>query len=278
MLANAGSLEVVNFVLSGEKNPPLSEFEVILKDLKALLGTRNLVNLKEEENRREISLLAIRSGYPPEQVAALAPEIEAERADSVFKDATQGAVVRYQGANQLERSGIVDDPTSKALNVLLKELGAFPEVPAAETGSDELSLGKSGTRVGEVQEGLGQLGYSIPQQELAEAVFGRGRRAPSGAFKTRWTLPSRAGRMRGPWLSWERERAEQGGALWRVEGRLFHEHGGPAVGVKLRFQQSLFGGKSQRLAEQVTDVLGYYSATYSPQNEKVLLTMLALVR
>jgi hypothetical protein len=71
ILTNAGPLEVVNFVLSGEANQPLSEFELIVDDLKPLLGDRTLDELTEEPGRPEISLLAIRSGYIPEQVTAL---------------------------------------------------------------------------------------------------------------------------------------------------------------------------------------------------------------
>src|SRR5215212_332467 len=71
ILADAGPLEVVDFVLSGEAMRPLSEFELILDDLKPLLVDRNLPDLTEDEGRHEISLLAIRSGYAPEQVAAL---------------------------------------------------------------------------------------------------------------------------------------------------------------------------------------------------------------
>lgn len=210
--------------------------------------------------------------------AELVPKIEAEKADAVFKDATNGAVVRFQGANQLDRSGIVDDPTAKALNALLRELGAFPGVPVTEPGSDELSLGKSGARVGEVQKGLVQLGYSIPPQESAEAVFRPGTQNAIRRFQDAMGLTV-SGRADARTLAeLDRTLAEQGGALWRVEGRMFHEHGGPAVGVKLRLQQALFGGKKQRLTEQeiTTDALGYYSATYAPTTEKVMLTVLAV--
>jgi hypothetical protein len=71
ILTNAGTLEVIDFVLSGEGNRPRSEFELITEDLKPLLGDRFLSDLEEDEGRREISLLASRSGYPPEQIASL---------------------------------------------------------------------------------------------------------------------------------------------------------------------------------------------------------------
>ena len=77
ILTNAGPLEVVNFVLSGAANQPLSEFDQILADLKPLLGTRNLADLTED--RHEISLLASQSRYSPEQVAALVLAHKRER-------------------------------------------------------------------------------------------------------------------------------------------------------------------------------------------------------
>ncbi len=71
VLTNAGPLEVVDFVVGGEAHAPRSEFEEILEDLKPLLGDRPLTDLTEDDGRHEISLLALRSGYPSERVAAL---------------------------------------------------------------------------------------------------------------------------------------------------------------------------------------------------------------
>src|SRR5215212_1465511 len=79
ILTDAGPLEVVNFVLSGEANQPLSEFELTLDDLRPFVGERNLADLTEDEDRHEISLLAVRSGYAPEQVAALVVAHKLER-------------------------------------------------------------------------------------------------------------------------------------------------------------------------------------------------------
>src|SRR5215210_2309211 len=79
ILTDAGPLEVVDFVLSGEANQPLSEFELILDDLKPLVGDRDLADLTEDEDRHEITLLAIGSGYAPEQVTALVVAHKLER-------------------------------------------------------------------------------------------------------------------------------------------------------------------------------------------------------
>jgi peptidoglycan hydrolase-like protein with peptidoglycan-binding domain len=72
ILASAGSLEVVNFVLSGAAHPQSSEFDLVLADLKPLLGSRDPAQLKEDAKNHEASLLAVQSGWPPAQVAALA--------------------------------------------------------------------------------------------------------------------------------------------------------------------------------------------------------------
>ena len=84
ILTDAGPLEVVNFELSGEANPPRSEFELLLSDLKLRLNGRELAELVEDRERHEVSILAIESGYPPELVAslALAHRLEKESGDS----------------------------------------------------------------------------------------------------------------------------------------------------------------------------------------------------
>lgn len=71
ILTNAGSLEVVDFVLSGETQAPSVEFEILRDELKRLLGAREFADLEEDRERREVSLLASQSGYSTDQVAAL---------------------------------------------------------------------------------------------------------------------------------------------------------------------------------------------------------------
>jgi hypothetical protein len=72
ILANAGPLEVVNFVLSGDAHPSSSEFELVVAGLKPLLGSRDPAQLKEDAKSHEASLLAVQSGRPAAEVAALA--------------------------------------------------------------------------------------------------------------------------------------------------------------------------------------------------------------
>ena len=80
ILPNAGPLEVVNFVVSTTASAPLTEFELIRDDLQPLLGGRSLADLTEDENRHDVTLLAVESGYPRERVAAmvLAHRLESE--------------------------------------------------------------------------------------------------------------------------------------------------------------------------------------------------------
>ncbi len=89
LLANAGPLEVVDFVLSGDQQPAKVEFELLLEDLKPLLGTRDVAELTEDDTRRDVSVLAQQSGYSPEQVAALA------RAHKLAKETGTPAPVFY---------------------------------------------------------------------------------------------------------------------------------------------------------------------------------------
>ncbi|MGH8526538.1 MAG: peptidoglycan-binding domain-containing protein, partial [Gammaproteobacteria bacterium] len=71
ILTDAGPLEVVNFLLSGDKHLPSAEYDLLLADLTPLLGARDLAELTEDNNRRDVSLLGSQSGYSTDQVAGL---------------------------------------------------------------------------------------------------------------------------------------------------------------------------------------------------------------
>ena len=71
ILTNAGPLEVVNFVLSGEAHQLSPEFDFLVDDLKPFLDGRDLAELIEDNTRRDVSLLASQSGYAPDLVASL---------------------------------------------------------------------------------------------------------------------------------------------------------------------------------------------------------------
>lgn len=72
ILTDAGLLEVVDFVLTGEANRPLSEFDLLLDDLQPRLGVRRVADLKEDGRARyDVSRLAHETGYSSDHVAAL---------------------------------------------------------------------------------------------------------------------------------------------------------------------------------------------------------------
>jgi hypothetical protein len=79
ILTNAGTLEVVNFMLGGEANQPFTEYERLLADLHPLLGTRKPADLNEDITRHDVSLLAAESEYDTELVAALVISHRLER-------------------------------------------------------------------------------------------------------------------------------------------------------------------------------------------------------
>jgi hypothetical protein len=80
ILADAGPLEVVNFVVSAASSAPLSEFDLIQNDLQPLLAGRNLADLTEDDTHHDVTLLAVQSGYSRNQLAALvrAHQLEAQ--------------------------------------------------------------------------------------------------------------------------------------------------------------------------------------------------------
>lgn len=215
----------------------------------------------------------------PVRRAELLSGLSVELNGLTYRDATKDSVAHFQEQRHLRANGKVDEETAKALNTVLREIGALTETPATETGRPEVSLGMSGDRVGEVQKGLVRLGYEIPALEAAESTFGPGTQTAIRRFQDAMglTVSGRADERTLEALA--RALAEQGGALWRVEGRLFHEHGGPAAGVSLCLRQALLFGETRLLNTEAatTDALGYYSATYAPEGDKVMLTVLALI-
>jgi peptidoglycan hydrolase-like protein with peptidoglycan-binding domain len=71
ILTNAGSLEVVNFVLAGKASQPGSEHDLVLGAIRPLAAGQDVASLTEDETRHDISLSANRTGYTVDQVSAL---------------------------------------------------------------------------------------------------------------------------------------------------------------------------------------------------------------
>jgi hypothetical protein len=72
ILTDARTIEVVDFVVTGATHPPASEYDLLLAELTPLLGARSAATLKEDGDVHEVSLLAVQSGRPAGQIAALA--------------------------------------------------------------------------------------------------------------------------------------------------------------------------------------------------------------
>ena len=69
ILPDADTVEVVDFVLSGDAHPPSYEYDLLVSQLKPLLGSRNPAKFTDGA---QISLLALQSDATSGQVAALA--------------------------------------------------------------------------------------------------------------------------------------------------------------------------------------------------------------
>jgi hypothetical protein len=69
ILPDADAVEVVDFVLSGDAHPPSSEYDLLVAQLKPLLGSRDPAKLADGA---QVSLLALQNGNTLGQVAALA--------------------------------------------------------------------------------------------------------------------------------------------------------------------------------------------------------------
>lgn len=136
ILTDAGPLEVVNFVLSGEANQPLSEFELILTDLKPLLGARNLADLTEDASHHDISLLSIQSGYSSEQVAAL---VTAHKLGKTTPAAVIYGLIRQElPSNVLALGAAHPDVLLKALKASVEQ-GVVPREIGGKKIEDHLS-------------------------------------------------------------------------------------------------------------------------------------------
>ncbi len=130
ILTNAGPLEVVDFVVSAVGKQPLSEFELMLADLKPLLGSRKLADLLEDATHRDISLLAAQSGYSSEQVAALVLAHKLEQGTGVPAAVYYGLVRQQMPADRTALLRVHPDVRRTALRAAV----AQQLVPAALVG------------------------------------------------------------------------------------------------------------------------------------------------
>jgi hypothetical protein len=98
-----------------------------LQDTLQLFLEKQAMLAEDESTRRDL-------------YAALPPE----RGKQTFGAATSGLVGIFQGQKRFGASGEVDEPTARAVNALLEELGAFG--PAAAVNAGDKDRGEHGTR------------------------------------------------------------------------------------------------------------------------------------
>lgn len=116
-----------------------------------------------------------------------------------------------------------------------------------------------GIAVKDLHTKLGNMGFTIPVQELTDQAFGSATRAALLQFQARYRLP----------LTGELDEATDAllsrvAALEkpRVEGQLLLEHGLPAAKVRVRLYHRGFGAE-KLLVETTTDAQGFYAADYT---------------
>ena len=195
ILTNAGPLEVVDFVLSGAANQPRSDFELILGDLRPLLGTRNLADLVEDATRHDISLLASQSGYSSAQIAALALAHQLER-DTKTAAATPAPVFYAlidQGLPAHADALLGADPDSR-LKAL--QAAAAQGVVPSEIGGKKIEDFLTGLAPAPPAQLQGLLGHILNPSEL-KAFVGRSvmsSQDPAAFWKQVKADPALAGR------------------------------------------------------------------------------------
>src|SRR5688572_8730292 len=111
-----------------------------------------------------------------------------------------------------------------------------------------------GTAVKELHTKLGNMGFTIPAQELTDQVFGAATRAALTQFQARYRLPRTGELDEATEALLGREAAL---ATPHVEGQILLEHGLPAAGVKVRLYHRGFGGAQTLLGETTTDAQGF---------------------
>jgi hypothetical protein len=163
---------------------------------------------------------------------------------------------------RLEPSGQVDTATADALGTLLSEAGLL-DAPPPRTAPRLLSLDSQGTDVRSLQEGLRQAGFTVPEPERRDQVFGVGTREAVLSVQARHGV--------GPTGVFdESTRQALGNALdvasddkRRVAGRILFDHGTAAGGIALRLYHRGFGSTEQLLGETHTDAQGFYAIAYT---------------
>ncbi len=211
-----------------------------------------------------------------------------------YGDFTQKLVGVFQEQHQIPVFGAVDETTAKALNAVLRELGALdPEndltgvvkaldaqsrtLSAINTGTDrlisideklsalgrlpELALNMRGDAVRALQTQLVQIGVDLPASETDNRLFGVGTQEALRQLQQKYDL-AQTGRFDEATRAALATLAASASQPRRVEGRILLDNGLPAAGVRLRVVHKGFGEAETALGEIETDARGYYALQY----------------
>ncbi len=213
-----------------------------------------------------------------------------ERIGQTYRDATAKLVSLFQDARSLPANGEVDEPTAKALNDLLQQLGMFdvPSATAVHVVSGEVrredGLPAQGVRMRafhETEHGAILLGENVTdaqgrytiRYEVLPGVGGTNLRVSAEGDDGALLQSSDATRNAKPLeiidltLPVDRKPA---GQRW-IEGQVMLQHGLPAAHLKLRLFRLDFGGKATLLNETTTLASGRYAFQYDSDGKAASL-------
>lgn len=171
---------------------------------------------------------------------------------------------------ETEKIGSLDNQIVQQTGQLV-EIGN--QVAQQRAGTNALQLNDRGTVAKDLQNKLVRLGFTIPQNEQDEQVFGVGTRDALLQFQTKHQLPQTGVLDELTQVALNRAIAELDVPTHRVEGRIILEHGLPADAVAVRLYNRGFGGTATLLKEAPTDSQGFYALNYTPDSKAANLEM-----
>lgn len=138
-----------------------------------------------------------------------------------------------------------------------------------------LPFSARGNAVRDLQAKLAQVGFTLPQNEVDEALLGVGTRATLLQLQAKFNL-ARTGVVDDATRNALKLTAEGVAHPSRVEGRIFLENGLPAGKVTLRIVNKGFGETAATLGEIQTDERGFYALPYNVDGTAANLEIYAL--
>ncbi|WP_068819221.1 neuraminidase-like domain-containing protein [Phormidesmis priestleyi] len=166
---------------------------------------------------------------------------------------------------ETEKIGSIDNQIAQQTGQLI---GIGSQVAQQTAHPIALRLNDRGTVVKDLQEKLSRLGFTIPQNEQDEQVFGVGTRDALLQFQSQSQLSQTGVLDEATQIALERAIAQLTVPTHRAEGRIILEHGLPADGVVVRLYNRGFGGTQTAVGEAVrTDSRGFYALAYTPTDK-----------